>query len=456
MAIEVILPPIHIEIVQDQTRYKVINAGRGFAKTGILLAEVMEDLGHTYYTPYGDVLPNRIMYVAPTLKEAHDICWKRAKTQLEPITVGKPNESRHEITLINGAVFLLRGARDPDTLRGDYLTKVLLDEFAFFHPQGMTVDEMWQKVFRPMLSKVKPSGRAVFTSTPDGENEFYDMSQKGLDPYQPEWITYTYTSIQGGFMSEEEVMAARHDMTEEAWLQEYFALFVATAGRVYYSFDKEKNSAPCRYVAGHDIHWFFDFNEVPCVHSGLAHVGKTKNGEEKVWVFDEIALGNTPQVAAEFVLRYPPDKVGKIILYGDASGDHATTGVTDYLMIGNILAKAGYESVELRVPSTNPEEKDRVNAVNVKLKNAMGEPTILINEERCPKLIKDLKQVKRTDEGKIDKKTNPALTHISDALGYLIYVLFPIRDRSNHHKKARKPLQVRVWDPSGTFWISAA
>ena len=37
----------------------------------------------------------------------------------------------------------------------------------------------------------------------------------------------------------------------------------------------------------------------------------------------------------------------------------------------------------------------------------------------CAKLIADLEQVVFADNGDLDKTSNPALTHLSDALGYL-------------------------------------
>lgn len=173
------LPRVHLNILKDDTRFQVLCAGRGFAKTGVLLAKGALNLQKQYSTPTGQILPNRIMYAAPTIGEARDIAWERAKELFEPFTVHKPNEQRLEIKLINNAVFFLRGLKKLNRIRGDYLTCFLADEFAFAQPDGATIETMWQQVIRPMLGKTHPGGEAMFASTPDGHNYFYQLFQRG-------------------------------------------------------------------------------------------------------------------------------------------------------------------------------------------------------------------------------------------------------------------------------------
>jgi len=75
--------------------------------------------------------------------------------------------------------------------------------------------------------------------------------------------------------------------------------------------------------------------------------------------------------------------------------------------------------------------RDRVNAVNAKLLNAAGAVGVFV-DPRCKRLIKDYEQVKwKADSngnilGDIDKSSKD-LTHISDAVGYLIDAEFGMR-----------------------------
>jgi hypothetical protein len=77
-----------------------------------------------------------------------------------------------------------------------------------------------------------------------------------------------------------------------------------------------------------------------------------------------------------------------------------------------------------QVGSSNPAVKDRVNCVNAKLRNQAGYRTLFV-DPRCRQLIQDFERVHwKTDLngnalGEIDK-SDPARTHVSDALGYMI------------------------------------
>jgi hypothetical protein len=73
------------------------------------------------------------------------------------------------------------------------------------------------------------------------------------------------------------------------------------------------------------------------------------------------------------------------------------------------------------VPKSNPAVRDRVQLVNSKLMNAAGEVQMQVSP-RCKELVKDLEQVMYKPESTVmDKERDPKRTHLSDALGYLIW-----------------------------------
>ena len=83
-----------------------------------------------------------------------------------------------------------------------------------------------------------------------------------------------------------------------------------------------------------------------------------------------------------------------------------------------ILRDKGF-TVEAR--SAHPPVRSRVNAFN-----RLCREGLLTVSAKCVHLMKDLDLV-RWKHGELDKATNPALTHASDAAGYAVEKLFPVR-----------------------------
>jgi hypothetical protein len=140
-------------------------------------------------------------------------------------------------------------------------------------------------------------------------------------------------------------------------------------------------------------------------------------------VLDEIVIrnGTTREACEEFLKRFPKHK-GEILVYGDASGNQQqTTGSTDYQMIREHFAMSTDLTVTYQVPKSNPAVRDRINLTNSKLRAASGDVDLFI-DPRCKELIKDLEQVAyKPDSPHIDKDKDRLRTHLSDALGYLLW-----------------------------------
>jgi hypothetical protein len=77
-----------------------------------------------------------------------------------------------------------------------------------------------------------------------------------------------------------------------------------------------------------------------------------------------------------------------------------------------------YGAVEFKVPRSNPAVRDRLQVVNAALERVRI-------DARCKELIKDLEQVAYKENSQvIDKDRDPKRTHLSDALGYLMWQEF--------------------------------
>jgi phage terminase large subunit len=186
--------------------------------------------------------------------------------------------------------------------------------------------------------------------------------------------------------------------------QEVMAEFVSTAeGNVYHAFDRAEHVRTTRQLDGYPIYVGMDFNVNPMT-AVLANVTMGC-----VMVFDEIYLknANTFMMRDEIRSRYPHDR---IIVVPDASGSARKTSSSQ--SDHEILREAGFE---VQTTRRNPAIEDRYNTVNGRL----TEGRIQI-DPKCTMTQRDLERVTH--------EANPSyLTHISDALGYLAWKIFPVK-----------------------------
>jgi hypothetical protein len=76
---------------------------------------------------------------------------------------------------------------------------------------------------------------------------------------------------------------------------------------------------------------------------------------------------------------------------------------------------------QYRVPKANPSVKERINLMNAKLRSASGEISVFV-DKKCKELTMDFEQVAfKADTYQIDKDRDRQRTHLSDALGYLVW-----------------------------------
>jgi len=143
-------------------------------------------------------------------------------------------------------------------------------------------------------------------------------------------------------------------------------------------------------------------------------------------VLDEIVISRatTHDACVEFQNRFGNHLSG-LIIYGDSSGhQRQTTGMTDYQVIKRFMQQHGLTVGGYRVPAANPAVRDRVQLVNARLKNAAGEVRLWV-DPKCKELIRDFEDVRyKASTTLIDKDRDPARTHLSDALGYLVWQEF--------------------------------
>lgn len=395
-------------IVDAPQRFKVVVAGRRFGKTHLAIRELCR------YARW----PNReVWYVAPTYRQSKMIAWKKLKAKLIELRWAKKiNEADLMITLKNNSTISLKGADNADNLRGVGLDYLVMDEFAEIDSSA------WFEVLRPTLADKQ--GHAMFIGTPKGfSNWAHDLYM--LETENTQWKSFQYTTIDGGNVPQEEIEAARRDLDERSFRQEFMATFEEYAGRVYFAFDRRTNVKPYQGDAPKLIYLGCDFNIDPMSAVLFHREGDTLH------VFDEIRIfgSNTNELVDEVHSRYPN---ARIMAFPDPAGRQRKTsagGLTDI----RILQNAGWN---VKAHSTHTSIRDRVNAVNSRLKSSDGTIHLFI-DPKCKHTIEGLeKQIYKEGTSQPDKSSG--LDHMMDALGYCVDYLFPIkRDYGNIEQPTR-------------------
>ena len=214
------LSPWQSRVWDDTTRYKVINCGRRAGKSFLVAPKMVE---------YASQNPKSIVwYVAPNYKQAKAIMWSMLREVVPLHSISKKNETELTIVLTNGSQIMLKGAEDPDTLRGVRIDLCIFDECAFINKW----DDVW-KVIRPTL--VDSKADVWFISTPNGFNHFKDLAERVEDG----WKYYHFTSYDNPYIDDAELDAARAEMDDDSFQQEFMGEFRKMAGLIYKSFNRD-------------------------------------------------------------------------------------------------------------------------------------------------------------------------------------------------------------------------
>jgi len=393
------------QVLECDKRFRVLITGRRFGKTFLAVTELAK---------FSRYPKKKCWYVAPTYRMAKDIVWHELVDKLtQHKWIKKTNNSDLSITLRNGSTISLRGADNENSLRGVGLDFLVMDEFADIK------EHTWYEVLRPTLSD--KNGAAFFCGTPRGYGNWsYNLFSKEAE----NWASFQFTTLDGGQVSANEIEQANADLDDRTFQQEYMASFVNYAGQIYYNFDRKENVIDKYEPETNEIHIGMDFNIDPM----SAVISELKGNN--IYIYDEIVIysSNTDEMVQEIRNKF---KDKHIFIYPDPASKQRKTsagGVTDLA----ILKNAGFN---LRVRNTHPLIRDRINAVNTKLKNGIGDRTLFI-ANNCKNVLKSIeRQIYKEGTTVPDKDNN--YDHMNDALGYLVEYLYPVKRQFTPSKPKR-------------------
>lgn len=311
-----------------------------------------------------------------------------------------------------GSRILFRPVEEFERLRGTNLAWFGIDELTY------TQEDSWMRLEGRLRDPAATQlcGFAVWTP-------------KGYDWVYRRFIADRiagYETITAGPFENRHILAKIPDFYERLkssydpnfYEQEVLGAYLSMdGGRVYTGFSRGVNVRAMPIAPEVPLLWALDFNVDPMSSVVAQIVSNT------VYVLDEIVIrrATTQDACKEFMKRFGNHPAG-VVVYGDASGNAMqTTGASDYEMVREYFMVNSRIRVDYRVPKANPPVRDRVNAMNRQFVSAARVVAAYVNP-KCTELIKDLEQVcYKADSMVIDKDRDRTRSHLSDALGYLIW-----------------------------------
>lgn len=208
------------QVAIDQHRFRVLVAGRRWGKSVLSRMIVLK---------WAVENPGLYWIVSPTYKTSKMIHWTSLQDEIPNKLISKKNEVELSLTLTNGSVIQLRGAENPDSLRGVKLKGLVVDEVASIR----NFDWLWSEVLRPTLTDyVAP---ALFLGTPKGFDHFYNLYNINSGNFK----SFRFTTYDNPHISKAEVDKAKEELTEDVFAQEYLADFRKYTGLVYKEFNRD-------------------------------------------------------------------------------------------------------------------------------------------------------------------------------------------------------------------------
>jgi hypothetical protein len=298
--LKVTLHPSQLEVARDDHRFRILCAGRRWGKSVLSRLETLR-----WATEQEGVY----WIVSPTYKQAKSIHWRDIQKEVPKQWIQKKNEVELSITLKNGSIIELKGAENPDALRGVKLRGLVVDEIASIRNWSW----LWEEVLRPTLTDYRSP--AIFISTPKGYNHFYDLFQVGKKDSE-NYKSWRFTSYDNPTIASEEIDEAKKTLTEDTFAQEYLADFRKHTGLVYKEFDREKH-----VVKNIDIP--DDWSMYRCMDFGSTNptvcLWVAVDGDDNWWVVDEhYKSGETIDFHAGIINSRTSTPI--VTTYGDPSG----------------------------------------------------------------------------------------------------------------------------------------
>ncbi len=398
-------------------RFVCVVAGRGSGKTEEAKRKLVVSLADAP-KPWPDP---RYFFGGPTRDQARRIAWQDLLDLIpdEWIEGGKNGSnvrwSDLEIHTIFGSTLKVIGLKEAARSEGVQYDGGVIDESSDVAPGAFRLSILpaltWRRGWCWRIGVPKRRGL--------GAAEFKTAYMKGLDGTDPDCASFWWPSRD--IVPAQALAEAQRNLDAKDFREQFEASWESAGGQVFHAFDKNENVRPCEYHSDKPLYVGCDFNVDPMAWTiGHAYDNRME------WI-DELWLRDTNTVDTLGVLarRYANHR-GGFTFMGDATGRARKTSAatSDYLQIANDN-RIGIMGRKIRFPKANPSIDDRLSACNAMFCNAAGERRMYV-APTCVHLIHDIES-RGYKEGSRDLADSGDLGHITDAMGYVVHQLFPIR-----------------------------
>jgi hypothetical protein len=204
------LTPAQEKIRAEAARLNCVSCGRRFGKSTLGI-DLAIDVALDGY-PVGWFAPEYRL-----LTEA----WRDMEAILGP--AAKANKQERRLELVTGGVIECWAFdRNPNAGRSRKYKRIIVDEAA----HCTSLESLWQKCLRPTLTDF--AGDAYFLSSPNGTNYFKRLFERG-ERREGGWRAWRFTTYDNPLLDRAEIDAAKAELPEAIFRQEYLAEFVEDA-----------------------------------------------------------------------------------------------------------------------------------------------------------------------------------------------------------------------------------
>jgi hypothetical protein len=294
------LPSLHPTqkiVAQNNHRFRVLATGRRFGKSRLAVLLCL----------YEALNGGNAFYVGPYNKTT-DTQWRLLRRLTRQIPNTKISETKKRVAfpfVSDDAAIEFRSAENDSALRGEGLSFLVVDEMAYIK-KGV-----WEEVLRPTLSDKK--GKAIFISSPKGRGEFFHLYTRGQDPTEhPDWISWQFPSSCNPFLDPLEIEAAKNELPEAVFNQEYLAEFLDDSAGVFKGVKDcvgliQNNELSGKYCIGVDLAKYHDYSVILVMDRAKGIVIETQRFNKIDWLYQR---GKIVEAAKKYHAQVHIDATG--------------------------------------------------------------------------------------------------------------------------------------------------
>lgn len=371
----------------------------------------------------------KVLIVAPDYTLA-GISWDLQRELLNKFDIErqKDNAKDRSVVLENGSEVRVASVSRIDSAVGRSYDLIIFDEAALNNDGG----QAFNVALMPTLDKA--GSKAIFISTPRGDNWFKEFFDRGFNDDHPEWFSIHCDYTENPRVSDRAIEGARKTISEAEFAQEYMADFVVFEGQIWglpehniqdlTIFKRDVLASEGRYdiIAGLDIG--FRDETALCVivviegdPDAVREVEVTNEETGKLETIEE------PDIEARKTLFFVVDEYYVKGVTTDVIAENISRledkWDIDYIFIDSAAAQMRFDLAQIHDISTINATKDKLPGIAYV--SAVSENDQLVVDERCEQVVYSMNNYRWDQNSQIEKPVHDRASHMADAIRYGVY-----------------------------------